>query len=69
MKKLNYELLNEATSEERDLIATVVETANRAIEVREDEENWYIDLKTGLGFGQYPKADFTLEEVLSDTNF
>ncbi|MEG1543259.1 MAG: hypothetical protein RR382_01865 [Tannerellaceae bacterium] len=67
--KDNYELLNEATADKRDEIAILVEVDNQNIEVREDEENWYINLNTGLGFGQYPKADFTLEEALDDTNF
>lgn len=45
-----------------------METCYKGIiaDVREDTENYYIDLKTGLGEGVYPKADFTLERALDD---
>ncbi len=36
--------------------ATVIET----------ESYWLINLHTGLGFGQYPKACFTLKEAWED---
>lgn len=36
------------------------------VNVREDEQYYYIDFQTGLGEGIYPKADFTLEKALDD---
>lgn len=33
---------------------------------REDNENWYVDLHTGLGEGIYPKDQFTLGEAIYD---
>ena len=34
--------------------------------VMEDSENWFIDLGLGLGFAQYHKCDFTLDEAIAD---
>ena len=36
------------------------------ITVREDGENFYIDFNTGLGGGNYPKTDWTLEKAIKD---
>lgn len=35
-------------------------------EIFEDSQNYYVDLKTGLGEGIYPKNQFSLEEAISD---
>jgi hypothetical protein len=35
-------------------------------EISEDEENWYIDAKRGLGVATYPKNQFTWKEALED---
>lgn len=32
----------------------------------ETEHYWLVDIRTGLGFGQYPKDSFTLEEAVND---
>lgn len=34
--------------------------------VTEDENNFYIDLRTGLGVAVYPKSDFTLEQAIEN---
>ena len=34
--------------------------------ISEDENNWYVDLRTGLGEAIYPKDSFTLEEAIKD---
>ena len=34
--------------------------------VYQDNENYYIDLKTGLGESIYPKDQFTQEEAISE---
>ena len=34
--------------------------------VTEDESNFYIDLRTGLGVAVYPKSDFTLEQAIEN---
>lgn len=34
--------------------------------VSEDAENWYVDLRTGLGEGIYPKDSFTLDQAIKD---
>lgn len=37
--------------------------------VMEDQENWFIDLGTGIGFAQYSKSDFTLKKAIeNETN-
>lgn len=34
--------------------------------ISENEESWFVDLRLGFGEGEYPKADFTLEEAIND---
>lgn len=34
--------------------------------ILQDCENYYIDLNYGLGFGEYPKDSFTLQEAIDD---
>lgn len=34
--------------------------------VKDDAAMWYIDNNEGLGFGMYPKADWTLKEAIYD---
>lgn len=46
-------------------ISEKIENYPHAI-VSEDTENWYIDLKTGLGESIYEKCYFTLEEAIQD---
>lgn len=36
------------------------------ITVREDSDNFYVDFKTGLGEGIYPKEDWTLDKAIDD---
>jgi hypothetical protein len=36
-------------------------------EIMQDEENFYIDLKTGLGESIYPKNQFSLEESINES--
>jgi len=36
-------------------------------EIMQDEENFYIDLKTGLGESIYPKEQFSLEESINES--
>lgn len=43
-----------------------IEYAGYSVIVKEDEENLYIDFRTGLGEGIYPKEDWTIEEALQD---
>lgn len=37
-----------------------------SVTVREDADNYYINLNTGLGEGIYPKADWTLKKAIED---
>jgi hypothetical protein len=50
---------------ERKEIDIFVEGFENAI-ISEDSENWYVDLRTGLGEGIYPKDSFTLERAIED---
>ena len=34
--------------------------------VKEDDELWYVDNNCGAGWGEYPKADWTLERAIYD---
>mgnify|MGYP000018413305 FL=1 len=34
--------------------------------ISENEESWFVDLRTGLGEAEYPKCDFTLEQAIED---
>ena len=34
--------------------------------VKEDDEFWYVDNNCGAGWGEYPKADWTLERAIYD---
>lgn len=34
--------------------------------ISENEESYFVDLGTGLGEAEYPKADFTLDEAIID---
>lgn len=34
--------------------------------IKEDEKTWYIDNNCGLGYGEYPKADWTLADAIKD---
>lgn len=43
-----------------------IEYAGYSVIVKEDAENFYIDFRTGLGEGIYPKSDWTLEAALND---
>nr|DAQ22548.1 MAG TPA: hypothetical protein [Bacteriophage sp.] len=43
-----------------------IEYAGYSVIVKEDAENFYIDFRTGLGEGIYPKSDWTLETALND---
>lgn len=36
-------------------------------EIMQDQENFYIDLKLGLGEAIYPKKQFTLDEAISES--
>ena len=35
-------------------------------EISQDEQNYYIDLRTGLGESIYPKDTYSLEEAIGD---
>lgn len=65
-----YELLNEAKIN-GDL--ETVMSANDMTQIEhdqyliiEDDSNYYINMNTGLGFGQYAKADFTLDDAIKN---
>jgi hypothetical protein len=38
---------------------------NHAV-ISEDAENYYVDLKTGLGEGIYPKTEWGLEQAIEN---
>ena len=44
-------------------IETTVEGFENAI-ISENEESWFVDLRTGMGEAEYPKCDFTLEKAI-----
>lgn len=46
-------------------IEKTVEGFENAI-ICENEESWFVDLRTGLGEAEYPKCDFTLEQAIED---
>lgn len=79
MKTEKYEILNAAKSNgsldeltgydyvDCEFPNNVIDYSNAI--VMEDEENWFIDLGTGLGFAQYSKSDFTLKKAIdNETN-
>lgn len=48
---------------------TVIEKTIKGFEtaiVSENEESWFVDLNTGMGEAEYPKADFSLDEAIED---
>lgn len=49
----------------KTIINKVVEGFENAI-ISENEESWFIDLKTGLGEAEYPKSDFTLDKAIEE---
>lgn len=46
-------------------IEKTVEGFKNAI-ISENEESYFVDLRTGLGEAEYPKCDFTLEQAIED---
>lgn len=49
----------------KTIIEKTVEEFEYAI-ISENEKSWFVDLGTGLGEGEYPKCDFTLDEAIAD---
>ena len=49
----------------KTIISIEVENYPNAI-IQETETSYIVDLRTGLGEAEYPKADFTLEAAISD---
>lgn len=49
----------------KNLINGIVQGFPNA-EISEDEDNFYIDLGTGLGEAEYPKSDWNLREAIKD---
>lgn len=49
----------------KTIIEKTVEGFSNAI-ISENEESWFVDLRTGLGEGEYPKNSFTLDEAIED---
>lgn len=61
-KLVDPEVKQEATE---DAIPTdKVKVFDSGINVREDDENWYVDCKTNMKYIQYAKSDFTLKEAM-----
>lgn len=46
-------------------IEKIVEGFENAI-ISENEESWFVDLRTGLGEAEYPKCDYTLDQAIED---
>ena len=51
----------------KTIIEKKVEGFENAI-ISENEESWFVDLRTGLGEAEYPKCDFTLEQAIELEN-
>lgn len=49
----------------KTIIEITVEGFENAI-ISENEESYFIDLRTGMGEAEYPKCDFTLETAIED---
>lgn len=49
----------------KTIIEITVEGFDNAI-ISENEESYFIDLRTGMGEAEYPKCDFTLETAIED---
>lgn len=49
----------------KTIIEITVEGFENAI-ISENEESYFVDLRTGLGEAEYPKHDFTLEQAIKD---
>ncbi len=49
----------------KTIIEKTIAGYERAI-ISENEESWFIDLKTGLGEAEYPKESFSLDEAIED---
>lgn len=72
--KSMYDFLNEVTrAGYLDLLISLEEVSKSECNIPsleskmvilQDCENYYIDLKHGLGFGEFPKASFTLQEAI-----
>lgn len=39
---------------------------HESAEISQDEQNYYIDLRTGLGESIYPKNAYSLEDAIED---
>lgn len=50
---------------EKQILDVQVEGFENSV-ISEDSENWYVDLRTGLGEGIYPKDSFSLDEAIND---
>lgn len=46
-------------------IEKTVEGFENAI-ISENEESWFVDLRTGMGEAEYPKCDFTLDQAIEN---
>lgn len=56
------------TKKNKDMKTTIekkVEGFENAI-ISENEESWFVDLRTGLGEAEYSKCDFTLDQAIED---
>lgn len=49
----------------KTMIETTVKGFENAI-ISENEESYFIDLRTGMGEAEYPKCDFTLDQAIED---
>lgn len=49
----------------KTIIEETVEGFENAI-LSENEESYFVDLRTGMGEAEYPKCDFTLEQAIDD---
>lgn len=49
----------------KTIIEITVEGFGNAV-ISENEESYFVDLRTGLGEAEYPKSDFTLEQAIDD---
>lgn len=49
----------------KTIIETIVEGFENAI-ISENEESYFVDLRTGMGEAEYPKCDFSLKQAIED---
>lgn len=63
--KIRNKVITTKNKDMKTIIEKTVEGFENAI-ISENEESWFVDLRTGLGEAEYPKCDYTLDQAIDD---